>query len=361
MSTQFISDQSAPATARQYEHPSVWLGPDMAARKDWVVQLDDDDIAQLEAALAMVKAKGIGIPGMTSADFPLHGATARKMQAVLSELEHGRGFALVRGLPVMRYTKRDASLIYWGLGTHFGHCVAQNAQGEVLGHVRNLGVDWASDQRARGYQTRDFLPYHVDSSDVVGLLCLRRAKSAGISRLVSSTALHNAIAASRPDLWKLLCEPFYVDRRSEEGPGRKPYYVTPCFNYLHGRLYVFFNFLIESAQRFPEVPRLTDAQREALALMVTLANDPAFYLEMDLEPGDMQFLCNYEILHSRTAYEDWPEPDRKRHLMRLWLRTPGFGQLPAAYADRASDIETWQRTPMQPIFDNSEIISDLAD
>lgn len=231
----------------------------------------------------------------------------------------------------------------------------------MLGHIRNLGVDWKNDDRARGYQSRDYLPYHVDSTDVVGLLCLRKAKSGGSSRIVSSTAIHNQIRKTRPDLWKVLCEPFYVDRRSEQGEGRKPFYVTPCFNYRDGRLFVFFNFLIEGAQRFPEVPRLSQAQREALALMSNLANDPAYYLDMELEPGDIQFLCNYEILHSRTLYEDWPEPDRKRHLLRLWLRTPGFTRLPASYADRASDVELWQRNPQPPIFDNSEIVSDLAD
>jgi hypothetical protein len=283
------------------------------------------------------------------------------MARVRETLEDGIGFALVRGLPRERYSKADAALIYWGIGAQLGPAFAQNAHGEMLGHVRDLGVDWRTDSRARGYQTRLHLPFHNDSTDVVALLCLQKAKSGGASRIVSSTAVHDAFLERRPDLWRTMCEPFCVDRRGEESPGQKPWYVTPCFVRHDGRLWVRYNrTFIESAQRFPEVPRLTAAQREALDLMDTLCNDPAFHLDMQFEPGDMQFLCNYTVLHSRTEYEDWPEPERKRHLLRLWLRTPGFANLPPEFADRNEDMVAWQRNPRTPVFDLSEIVAELA-
>lgn len=345
---------------RAVDHPSVWRGPDMARRDDWIVRLDATDCAELDAALVQVKARGIGIPGLAKKDFPLPGL-ARKLAGVRADLEDGRGFALLRGLPVEHYSKADAALIYWGIGAHFGPAFAQNAQGEMLGHVRDLGADWRSDMKARGYQTRLRLPFHNDSTDVVGLLCLRRAKSGGESLIVSSTAVHNEMLACRPDLARVLHEPFCVDRRDEESAGQKPYYVTPCFNWFKGRMLVRYNrTFIESAQRFADVPRLGAPQLEALDLMDALCDDPAFRLDMPFEPGDMQFVCNYVILHSRTTYEDYSEPDRKRHLLRLWLRTPGFADLPPAFADRNADMLAWQSTPRTPVFDNSEIVAELA-
>lgn len=343
-----------------FHHPSAWRGPDMLPRDDWLVHLDAADCAELEAALAQVKARGIGIPALSKKDFPIPGV-ARKLAGVLAELEDGRGFALLHGLPVERYSTADAALMYWGIGAYFGPGFAQNAQGDMLGHVRDLGADWRSDMKARGYQTRFGLPFHNDSTDVVGLLCLRKAKSGGSSLIVSSTAVYNEILARRPDLARVLAEPFCVDRRGEESAGQKPYYVTPTFNWFRGRMFNRYNrTYIESAQRFAEVPRLTPLQVEALDLMDALCRDPAFHLNMQFEPGDMQFVCNYVVLHSRTDYEDHPEPERKRHLLRLWLRTPGFAELPPALADRNADMLAWQKTPKAPVFDLSEIVAELA-
>ncbi len=349
-----------PALPEPYEHPSVWRGSEMARRDDWILRLDAEDLVEIDAALGSVKARGLAIPGMTRADFVVPRAAA-KMAAIRAQLETGRGFALLRGLPMARYSKADAALVYWGLGAQLGPGFAQNAQGDMLGHVRDLGADWRIDMRARGYQTRLHLPFHNDSTDVVALLCLQHAKSGGASRVVSSSAIHNAFLERRPDLWAVMSETFYVDRRDEESADQKPYYTTPCFTRFDGRLFVRYNrTFIESAQRFPDVPRLTAAQREALDLMDTLCNDPAFYLDMQFEPGDMQFLCNYTVLHSRSEYEDWPEPDRKRHLLRLWLRTSGFSRLPPAFADRNEDMVVWQKTPRAPVFDHAEIAAELA-
>lgn len=343
-----------------YLHPSVWKGSDMRRRDDWIVRLDDEDVAELEAALVGVKSRSLGIPALACSDFPLPRLSA-KITGIRAELEDGRGFVLLRGLPIERYSKADAALIYWGIGAHIGPAFAQNAQGDMLGHVRDLGADWKTDMKARGYQTRMRLPFHNDSTDAVGLLCLNKAKSGGESRIVSSTALHNEMLVRRPDLWQVMHEPFCVDRRGEESPGQKPYYVTPCFVRHDGRLFVRYNrTFIESAQRFPDAPRLTSMQIEALDLMDNLCNDPEFHLDMAFEPGDMQFICNYTTLHSRADYEDWPEPERKRHLLRLWLRTPGFASLPPAFADRNEDMIAWQRNPRPPVFDVAEIVAELA-
>ncbi len=345
---------------KPYLHPSAWKSEDVSRNERWIVTLDAQDINEIDEALAAVRSRNLEIPHLSKTDFVVP-SVAHKMREILRQLEEGRGFALIRGLPIDRYSKADAARIYWGLGAHLGPAFAQNAQGDILGHVRDLGADWKTEMKARGYQTRLHLPFHNDSTDVVGLLCLQKAKSGGASRIVSSASLHNEFVRKRPDLWEVMCQPFCVDRRGEESPGQKPYYVTPCFNYLDERLFVRYNrTFIESAQRFAEVATLTPAQVEAMDLMDALCNDPAYYFDMSFEPGDMQFLNNYVVLHSRGDYEDWPEPERKRHLLRLWLRTPGFSRLPAPFADRNADMAAWQQRPRPPVFDASEIAAELA-
>lgn len=346
-----------PAT---FAHPSAWKSNAIGQCDDWIIHLDDQDRVEIDSALTFVKTHDRQIPHLGKDDFVVP-RVAKKLAKALHQLEDGRGFVLIRGLPVERYSKADAALAYWGLGAHLGPAFAQNAQGDMLGHVRDLGADWKTEMHARGYQTRLHLPFHNDSTDVVGLLCLQKAKSGGASRIVSSAAIHNALMAERPDLWTVMCQPFCVDRRGEESAEQKPYYITPCFNYVGSRLFVRYNrTFIESAQRFNDVPRLTALQCEAMDMMDTLCNDSAFHIDMNFLPGDMQFLNNYVILHSRADYEDWPEPERKRHLLRLWLRTPAFAQLPDAFADRNADMTAWQQHPRPPVFDTSDIEAELA-
>lgn len=349
-----------PSPQTHYDHPSAWRGPEIAARADWLVRWDEDELRELEAALQAAKTAGLGIPALSSehVDVPL---VRRKMAQVRQVLEDGRGFVLMRGLPRDRYSKSDIALIYWIVGTQLGKAFAQNAHGDMLGHVRDLGADFRTNPKARGYQTRLRLPFHVDSTDVVGLLCLQKARSGGASRIVSSTAIHNEMLVRRPDLHALMCETFCLDRRGEENPGHKPFYRSPVFQRFEGRLFVRYNrTYVESAQRFEGVPPLTPAHREAFDMIDALCDDPTFHLDMAFEPGDMQFITNYTVMHSRAAYEDWPEPERKRHLLRLWLNTPGFARLPPSFAERAEDMVAWQRNPRTPVFDLSEIEAELA-
>ena len=214
-----------------------------------------------------------------------------------------------------------------------------------------MGRDQYKDMHARGYQTANLLPFHNDSCDIVGLCCLETAKSGGLSTVASSVAVYNALVRSRPELVKILGQPFYADRRGEESAGQKPYYVTPIFIWHKGRMFNRFNrTFIDSAQRFDEVPRLTQLQIEALDAVATLCRDPAFRLDIKLERGDMQFVNNYCVLHSRTAYEDHAEESKKRHLLRLWLRTSAFVDYPAALRDRYEDMDKWRSNPRPPSY-----------
>lgn len=335
----------------------AWTVADLARENSWQYNLTDGDIVELQTALDSVKRRKLGVPDITSKDFPLRGF-GEKLRDILDELEEGRGVFLIHGLPMERYSKQDAGTIFWGIGAHLGRSVAQNAYGDVLGHVRDIGKDWTTDMNARGYQTTLHLPFHNNSCDIVGLLCLRTAKSGGLSSVVSSVSIHDKMMRQRPDLAKLLYEPFHVDRRGEEAAGDAPYYLTPIFNNHNGRLFIRYNRVyIESAQRFSEVPRLTPAQFEALDMFDALCRDESLRCDMELQPGDIQFVNNYVSLHSRTQYEDHQESDRKRHLLRLWLFTRGLSDIPEALKMRYRDMDVWQANPRAPIYDVDAIMN----
>ncbi len=195
--------------------------------------------------------------------------------------------------------------------------------------MRDVGVK-LGEPTSRGYRSREHLRFHTDRCDVVGLLCVRTAKSGGASRIVSSVAIHNEILKRRPDLLAQLYQDYYHSRQGEEAPGEAPYYINPIFGICGGRFTSQYSrSYIESAQRFAEVPCITKTQDEALDLLAELAEEFCFHME--LAPGDIQLLNNHITYHSRTSYEDHPEPERQRLLLRLWLSVPGSRPLPAGY------------------------------
>jgi hypothetical protein len=219
----------------------------------------------------------------------------------------------------------------------------QNAEGHLLGHVKDLGRS-SDDPHTRIYQTRERQTHHTDSCDVVALLCLHPAKSGGLSSLVSSTTIFNEMRRRRPDLLRVLLEPIETDRRGEVPDGSKPYFTIPVFNYHDGLVSTIYQRqYIESARRFPGVAPLTSLQIEALDLLDQLANDPKLNLMMEFEPGDIQLVHNHTILHDRTAFEDFPELERKRHLLRLWLAPTEARNLPEVYAERFGSITAGDR------------------
>jgi hypothetical protein len=310
------------------EGPQAWYGPDQATKTDWLYTLSDADIAEIDSALTAVRDTEI----LTIDDdcFALPSLGAR-LAEIKHDILYGRGFFVIRGLPIERYSVADAARIFWGLGTHWGEAVSQNGKGHVLGHVKDLGLDYA-DPMARGYQTSARLPYHTDSSDIVGLLCLKKSKAGGLSSIVSTTTLYNEMLKRRPDLVEVLMEPLYRTRWGEVPEGRKPYYGTAAFNHSEGRMIsTYVRSATRKAQLMDVVPRITPEQEEAMDLFDALANDPALHLDMVFEPGDMQFVCNHSIAHSRTAYEDYPELNKRRHLLRLWLACEDGPALPEAF------------------------------
>ncbi|MGB5755966.1 MAG: TauD/TfdA family dioxygenase [Acidimicrobiales bacterium] len=298
--------------------PAAWYGRDLQHQEGWIELLSPAEVDEVLVAVHRVEGLGLAMLDMSADDFPLP-TLAPRLRALAAELDRGRGFWLLRGLPINRLTERQAAFAYWGLGLHMGTPVSQNARGHLLGHVTDEGRD-LKDPGTRGYQTRLRLPYHTDSSDVVGLLCLQPAKRGGLSSVASTTSAYNEVVLRRPDLAHLWFREWYYDRRNEERPGEDPYFRTPLASWNDGLLSVrYVRSFLDSAQRHEGVPRRTTEETEFLDLVDEIANEPGFALNMDFRPGDIQFVCNYSTFHSRTAYEDHEGPGRQRHLLRLWL------------------------------------------
>lgn len=311
---------------------AAWYGSDLAKTTDWAYPLNDAQIAELERAATAVLDRDLA--SLTKEDLPLP-TLEPVCEQIRNDVVDGRGFALVRGLPVDRWSKAVAARAYWALGLRFGMPVVQNRSGHLLGHVRDIGGD-VNAPTQRGYQSAAHLPFHTDiGAEVVCLFCLKPAKSGGLSSVVSAATIWNEIVERRPDLAQVLRQPFYRDRRGDEAPGQAPYYAMPVFMPTGGRVTVaYVRRFIESCQRHDGIPILSNAQVEAMNLIDQIAYDPKVKLDMDFQPGDIQFVNNIVTLHTRTEYEDWPAEEEKRHLFRLWLTVPDGWPLPEPFFAR---------------------------
>ncbi len=325
------------------ENAAAWLGRDLQKRTDWQYRLDGKELKELEAALAHVKREGLAMVEVGKRDFPL-GSLSGTLRELRKEIISGRGFVLLRGLPVDEVGMEDAAMLYWGIGMHLGYPVMQNAKGHLLGHVTDLGEISLEDRSGsnrgerfihtelRGFASTSGTTYHVDQCDIVGLFCLRPAKSGGESRIVSTVSIHNEIMRRRPDLLKALYEPWWIERRKEIPAGKQPFFPMPQFHYHNGRIYACWRRgRLDIEKLTNELPPRSPAQLEALALGDELMNDPDFHLWMDFQKGDVQLLNNYVIAHRRSAYEDFPEMEKRRYLLRLWMVTPDAPPLPHWY------------------------------
>ncbi len=323
--------------------PAAWLGPDMAKDETaWLYRLTDEDVADLEKAARHYLALGRDIGEISAADFPLSTFASRLLK-LRQKILHGNGIEVLRGLPIAHYSLQFAATVFCGIGAHLGSARSQNAAGHILGHVRDTGAS-SRDPNTRIYQTAERQTFHTDSADVVALLCIREAKEGGQSLLVSAESIYNRMRELRPELLAKLFDPIATDRRGEVPEGAKPWMEIPPLNWHEGRLTVFYQRqYIDSAQRFDGAMRLTPAHVEALDLFDALANDPALHFSMQLQSGDMQFVYNHSQLHDRTGFIDWAEPDRKRHLLRLWLSLAGDRPLPDCFKERYGSIEVGKR------------------
>ena len=297
---------------------SAW-DPDAVRGTDaWVYQLSGAEIDEIHDAVAEAQARGGEIMEITRESFNLPGL-APALADIKAEIRDGRGMALIRGLPTGNRSRWQLATAFWGLGCHVGTAKSQNGRGHLLGHVLDLAGKGFKTPKVRGYMNGSALEFHTDRTDILSLCCLAPAKTGGEHRIASSATAYNAMLEQRPDLVKELTFHFYRTRNGEIPAGEtKPYIRQPVFSakdgYFTGRSS---GTKVMQAQELPGVPKLTSAQMEANALYLKLAQELS--LDMELQAGDITYVNCHVTLHARTDFEDWPAPERKRHLLRLWL------------------------------------------
>ena len=327
------------------DDPAAWRGDRMSERTDWINPLNERMVSEFESAVAAVAARGVDLFTITRDDFPLP-SMHRYFENMLGALEGGRGFALLRGLPVARWSDAENRIAIWGMGTHLGLPVGQDRAGSLLHDVRDSGRKFGTDDSIRYYQTNHAIRLHTDGGDIFALGCVRQGASGGRSLVVSAVEVFNEIARRRPDLAVVLQESFWMDARGQRPDGARCQ-VLPIYTRHGGHLSILLKpEYIHSAQRFDDVPRLTDAQHQALELFHQVTQEPGVALEFDLQPGDVLLASNHTIMHGRTEFEDAPDPQSHRHMLRLWLTIPNGRPLPPHYADTREYAQTYRQRMM---------------
>jgi hypothetical protein len=330
---------------------AAWTGKTIDFHADGLHTLSAAEVEEIDAALSCLREQGeLDFPAITPETFPLP-TLGTFLRGLRDELRFGRGFVLLRGIPRERYSTDDMARIYFGLGCHIGAPLPQSWQGELLGHVIDVSD---IEPGARGYHTGGAQRFHTDSCDVVSLMCLQSARSGGASRICSSIAVHRRLERERPDLLQALYDGFIFRRRevdAEHGSGVLVRRIS-VFARTGEEISVFLSGDYPNRAVAAGDAEMTPIQREALDAVQRIAASPDTYLDMRIGEGDIQFLNNRLLLHGRTGYEDHREMARRRHLLRLWLRVPGWPAQPAGQAmHTGEDHPLWlrQRTPFMEV------------
>jgi hypothetical protein len=305
--------------AQLVDDPSVWMAKDFGPARSWARPLSPASQDEIEAAVHAAVAAGKSFTDVRLADFPLPDTRAL-LRDVFDDLEDGRGFSVVAGFPVERFSYDEALIGYAGIAAHLGTLVDQSYAGAMKADVKDLGVAYGKD--VRGYQSSAALRFHTDGAVLTGLLCLATAVEGGLSVLTSSGAVSNHILRTRPDLHALLRTGFHHHRRGEHAPGDNKISPAPIpvFAFYDGLLHCTYD-RNQSLWCAEEGVVFTPQQIEAMDYLDALMADPVFQLHMEMRKGDIQFVNNFTVMHSRTEYRDGPE--RKRHLVRYWIDVPG--------------------------------------
>ncbi len=336
-------DRAPAAPMRPIVDPAGWTAAELAAGDDWIYALSNTDCDEIIGAVAAIEKRGLDIKDIGRDDFVLP-KVARVMADLRDELLNGRGFVLIRGLPVATMTRAQSAIAYWGLGAHLGRAVCQNGKGHLLGHVKDVGGDYG-DANTRGYLTNDRMGFHADQCDYVVLFCLRQAKSGGASRIASSVTVYNEMLKQCPDLVPELTSPSHWTLHGEISPGEKPWYDLAVFNFHEGYITAKgASSHIMKSQAVPGVPKYTAKRLEAFDKFRDIAQQVS--VRIDVQPGDINILHNHVVLHSRDAFEDWPEAERNRHLYRLWLNDDAHARpMPKIFRENIQGIWVKGVTP----------------
>lgn len=335
---------------------ACWKGSDLDdSGRGWQISWPPDAVESLLQLCSIVDfqdpdalASGMTLSSLRSGSGSSHVSDhyvelAQMVSHVRTALITGLGFVVATGFPTNEVGYRHAAKSFALFSALVGSLRSQNAQGHLLGHVRDVGAD-IRDPKNRIYQTNRRQTFHTDSTDAVGLMCINTALEGGRSMLVSVEAVYEEFKRRRPELAAPLFSPIATDRRGEVPEGERPWFEIPVLSWFEQHLTVLYQRqYIDSAQRFPEAPPTSKTTVEALDLFDEIMNEPDMHFAMDFERGDMQFVHNHSLLHDRTEFVDHENPAQRRHLLRTWMSLPGDRPLPACFKQRYGTIEIGAR------------------
>jgi len=308
------------------DHPSAWTSSAIGGREGLTRRFGQQQLDAFDRLLE--KLRDVSPTDITRADFTSPEVDAL-MRAVRYEIMEGKGAIILSSVDFSRYSFEDFQKIYWGLGTHLGHAVPQSYRRDRIGIVQKE----EDNPTGRGYLMDVELRSHTDFHELLSLATVRKAESGGLSGIVSSLALHNAVYERAPELLEPLYEGFFHESANGEVSATK----VPIFGCVDGKVSCYYHLpFIHKAAKILGM-ELPDELQRAIALLNELAMDPSIRADFMLEPGEMLFWHNFMALHSREAFHDTPE--NKRMLLRLWLNVPDGRPLPPEFHERAQYMD----------------------
>lgn len=306
----------------------AWKAASFKSSADYTLQLTDEERAELIAAVRALP--DVRTPqGVGAEQFAMRSLSPR-LRAAYEEVRAGRGFVVLRGLPIDGVEREEFIAAVWGIGTHFGEALSQNTNGDLIGHVVDAT---AEDATPRMYRSNLELRPHNDITAMISLACWHKSEKGGASVIVSAVTVHDELCKQSPDVLAPLYRGFHYHQVGEEAPGEPPVtrWRVPLFAVRDGQLssrYLRSNLV--AGHRALDIP-LTEEEIAALNRFDEVATAPENRLAFFLERGDMLVVNNYTVMHARTSFTNFPEPERKRHLVRLWMDREGFRNAPAEY------------------------------
>ena len=338
---------NTPLLTTSLDGAGTWKGVDLNQTTGWLLEFTEAELQEIDKTVNTLTSHSFErATQITSSDIDMP-LVSRRLVSVRDELENGRGFQVLRGIPVTKYSIEQNERLIWALSLLLGEPEEQDKQGNLIHSVHDKGKNLTENSAARGYETDQELTFHNDGGDAFMLLCLKTAVSGGVSKLMSVNQLFNEILKREPNLAKTLQQPFHFDTREQHPDGRKIESV-PIFNFYQGKLSALYKrAYIDMGQRFPDVPRLSEEQIAALDLLDEICNDPEMQMSFTMKPGDIQIGNNYSILHSRTKYQDHDKPEDKRRLLRTWLTLPNGRALPPVFAETREFVHSYRRRKSQ--------------
>ncbi|MEC9037473.1 MAG: TauD/TfdA family dioxygenase [Verrucomicrobiota bacterium] len=300
-----------------------WKGKEISGQPDWQIDLTENHIKEINELISGNGQKNSSITQLF--------ADARET------LENGPGVVLIRNCPVHDLNEGEAKKLFSILASLIGTLVSQSSEGELIFSVRDSGYK-EDDPRSRGPNTRKKLSFHSDRCDVIGFLCLKQAMSGGENQIVSSIAIHNHLVENEPGLIKYLYEPFYYRRHNVDTGNELPYCRQPIFSVTEGKFACnLLRVLIDRAYAIPELPDMSEEQKRALDAIEETASLTEMHFNFRQRPGDILFLNNWTTLHRRSEFIDFPEPEKKRHILRAWISPPNNRPIDPLFEDNYGD------------------------